>query len=175
MPVDGSFGPPGSRCPRAPLGGSRRTPTLTIWTGRERTILAHAQSVCSQLQPIASHATQLVRIRRRETPLTTRPHHAPARATRARGRALTLACSQHGLRHGRLPRVRSVQPRKGHVWLPYLHGRADDASDGRAPEPVRQAVQRRQGLQRIGRLLREHVPCRRHPLRRPLCQAGLGV
>ena len=29
---------------------------------------------------------------------------------------------------------------------PYLHGRADDASDGRAPEPVRQAVQRRQGL-----------------------------
>ena len=45
-------------------------------------------------QPIASHETQLVRIRRRETPLTTRPHHARARATRARGRALNFAGSQ---------------------------------------------------------------------------------
>jgi len=80
---------------------------------------------------------------------------------------------QQWLRHGRHPRVRSVQPREGHGRLPYLHGRADGASDGRAPEPVRQAVQRRQGLQREGRRLREHVPCRRHPLRRPLCQAGL--
>ena len=53
---------------------------------------------------------------------------------------------QHGLRHGRLPRVRSVQPPVRHVWLRYLHGRADVASDGRAPEPVRQAVHRRQGL-----------------------------
>ena len=53
---------------------------------------------------------------------------------------------QQGLRHGRLPRVRSVQPRDGHARLRYLHGRADVASDGRAPEPVRQAVHRRQGL-----------------------------
>ena len=68
-----------------------------------------------------------------------------------------------------------AQPREGHAWLPYLHGRADGASDGRAPEPVRQAVHVGQGLQREGRLLREHVPCQRHPLRRPLCQAGLGV
>ena len=51
------------------------------------------QPALSAFQPIASHATQLVRIRRRETPLTTRPHHARARATRARGRALTFAGS----------------------------------------------------------------------------------
>ena len=51
------------------------------------------QPALSAFQPIASRATQLVRIRRRETPLTTRPRHAPARATRARGRALTFAGS----------------------------------------------------------------------------------
>ena len=38
------------------------------------------------------------------------------------------------------------KPRDGHARLRYLHGRADVASDGRAPEPVRQAVHRRQGL-----------------------------
>ena len=59
-----------------------------------------------------------------------------------------------------------------HPWK-RLHAGA--GADAVASDPVRQAVQRRQGLQREGRLLREHVPCQRHPLRRPLCQAGLGV